>query len=109
VPRRRRAVSGYLGAGVAGLTLLRRLCPEFARLDRALVRGLDGDPARARLLASFATEAHELGVRVVCDGIEPAGSSRRLARSAPTSSRAGCSRRPRAAVGRSLVAPALAA
>jgi EAL domain-containing protein (putative c-di-GMP-specific phosphodiesterase class I) len=62
-----------LGAGAAGLTLLRRVRPAFAWLDEALVRGLDGDPARARLLAAFVAEAHELGVRVVCEGIETAG------------------------------------
>ena len=59
-----------LGAGYAGLSALARFTPEFAKIDMSLVRGLQGDPLRRRLVRMLAVMCAEIGVPVVAEGIE---------------------------------------
>ena len=59
-----------LGAGHSSLSYLAALRPDFVKLDRELVTGIDGDPARQRLLRALVDYSHELEVRVVAEGIE---------------------------------------
>ena len=42
----------------------------MVKLDRALIRGIDGDPSRQRLVGALIDYAHELDVRVVAEGVE---------------------------------------
>jgi EAL domain-containing protein (putative c-di-GMP-specific phosphodiesterase class I) len=49
---------------------LRRVRPEIVKLDKGLVYGLDTDPAREELIRALVEYAHELGIRVVAEGIE---------------------------------------
>jgi len=59
-----------LGAGYAGLTSFAALVPDFVKIDRALVQGMDRHALRRRLVASMAHVCTELGISVVAEGIE---------------------------------------
>jgi EAL domain-containing protein (putative c-di-GMP-specific phosphodiesterase class I) len=58
------------GAGYAGLQQLMRVRPDIVKLDRSLVAGVGCDPARAALVASFASFAAQTGGAVCAEGIE---------------------------------------
>lgn len=62
-----------LGAGHTSLTYLSELRPDIVKLDRALVRGLHGADPRVPLVTALVRYAHDLGIRVVAEGIETAG------------------------------------
>jgi EAL domain-containing protein (putative c-di-GMP-specific phosphodiesterase class I) len=59
-----------LGAGHSSLTYLDALRPDVVKLDRELISGIDGDPPRQRLMGALIDYSHELGIRVVAEGIE---------------------------------------
>ncbi len=59
-----------LGAGYAGLTCVAELAPDVVKIDMSLVRGLDGDPTRRRLVRALAELSSELGIRTVAEGVE---------------------------------------
>jgi diguanylate cyclase (GGDEF)-like protein len=65
-----------LGAGQQTLTTLIRLRPHIVKLDRALIRGVDGDPARAHLLGATTELARRDGIAIVAEGIETEGQLR---------------------------------
>ncbi|MGN6299844.1 MAG: EAL domain-containing protein [Angustibacter sp.] len=58
------------GAGYASFRHILRLCPDFIKLDRTLVDGLDHDPAKRALAGAFVTFGREMGATVVAEGIE---------------------------------------
>lgn len=62
-----------LGSGYSGLNSIARLEPEFVKIDMALVRGLDTDRRRQKLVTSMTSVCHELGILVVAEGIETMG------------------------------------
>jgi EAL domain-containing protein (putative c-di-GMP-specific phosphodiesterase class I) len=59
-----------LGAGHTSLTYLDELRPDIVKLDRGLVRGLTAHDPRTELVGALVRYAHDLGVRVVAEGIE---------------------------------------
>jgi EAL domain-containing protein (putative c-di-GMP-specific phosphodiesterase class I) len=59
-----------LGAGYSGLTSFAALSPEFVKLDMALIRGLDRDPLKQKLVGSMAGLCRDLGILVVAEGVE---------------------------------------
>jgi EAL domain-containing protein (putative c-di-GMP-specific phosphodiesterase class I) len=59
-----------LGSGYAGLTSFASLQPDFVKLDRGLVAGLDREPMKRKLVASIAGVSREMGIAVVAEGIE---------------------------------------
>lgn len=61
-----------LGSGYAGLSSFLQLRPDVAKFDMNLVRGIDADDVRRKLVASMTSMCHELGVGVVAEGIETA-------------------------------------
>lgn len=61
-----------LGAGYAGLTSFAALEPDFVKLDRGLVHGIDTQPVQRRLVGSLVGVSRELGITVVAEGIETA-------------------------------------
>ena len=61
-----------LGAGYAGLTSFALLEPEIVKLDMSLIRGVDHQPVKRKLITSLATLCKEMGVLVVAEGIETA-------------------------------------
>jgi EAL domain-containing protein (putative c-di-GMP-specific phosphodiesterase class I) len=59
-----------LGAGYAALGALAALEPEIVKLDMSLVRDLDSHPTKRRVVAAITNLCHELGSRVVAEGVE---------------------------------------
>jgi len=59
-----------LGAGYAGLGSLAALEPEFVKLDMGLVRDIDRDPRKQRIVAATASLCRELGSQIVAEGVE---------------------------------------
>lgn len=59
-----------LGAGYAGLSTYTILEPEIVKLDMSLIRGLDRELVKQKLVRSFVEVCHELGTQVVAEGIE---------------------------------------
>lgn len=61
------------GAGYAGLKLLAAFQPDLIKLDMDLLRGLDAEVARARVVSGVVSIARDLGVEVLAEGVETAG------------------------------------
>ncbi|MHB8240654.1 MAG: EAL domain-containing protein [Solirubrobacteraceae bacterium] len=61
------------GAGYASLQHIMSLRPEFIKLDRALVAGLDSDPAKLALVEAVGSFAAHIDAWVVAEGIERRG------------------------------------
>lgn len=59
-----------LGAGYAGLSSFAVLKPEVVKIDLSLVRGLDRDPMKRKLVRSIASLCRELEVELVAEGVE---------------------------------------
>jgi EAL domain-containing protein (putative c-di-GMP-specific phosphodiesterase class I) len=59
-----------LGAGYAALSSLASLQPEVVKLDMSLVRGVDQQPIKRRLVASLQTLGEPLGITVIAEGVE---------------------------------------
>lgn len=60
-----------LGAGYAGLSSFTQLEPDIVKLDMSLVRDIDNSRRKASLVHSMLTVCQrDLGVQVVCEGIE---------------------------------------
>ena len=60
------------GAGYAGLDLLAAFQPDIVKLDMNLIRGIDRDRARGTIVRGIVGMAHQLGIRIVAEGIETA-------------------------------------
>jgi EAL domain-containing protein (putative c-di-GMP-specific phosphodiesterase class I) len=58
------------GAGYACFQHILKLRPDFIKLDRGLVAGLDTDPAQRSLAAAVAMFAHQIGAAIIAEGIE---------------------------------------
>jgi EAL domain-containing protein (putative c-di-GMP-specific phosphodiesterase class I)/CheY-like chemotaxis protein len=61
-----------LGAGYAGLTYFAQLTPDVVKIDMSLVRGVDADPIKRKLVGSLTSLCKDLGMGVVAEGIETA-------------------------------------
>jgi EAL domain-containing protein (putative c-di-GMP-specific phosphodiesterase class I) len=59
-----------IGAGYSGLNSFATVQPDFVKLDITLVRGLDTDPVRRRLVRLLAELCGDLGIFVVAEGVE---------------------------------------
>jgi EAL domain-containing protein (putative c-di-GMP-specific phosphodiesterase class I) len=63
-----------LGAGYSGLSSFSQLDPDIVKLDMSLIRDIDGSSAKASLVKSMiAVCSQDLGIRVVCEGVETIG------------------------------------
>ena len=62
-----------LGAGYAALGALATIEPEIVKLDMSLIRGIDENPTKRRVVGAIATLCRELGGRVVAEGVETLG------------------------------------
>lgn len=58
------------GAGYAGLNLLAKFQPDIVKLDMDLVRDIDTDRARRTIVGHTVRMLEELGITVLCEGIE---------------------------------------
>lgn len=61
------------GAGFASLMHILRLAPDFIKLDRQLISGIDFDPVRRSLASSLMRFAQETGAVIIAEGVETAG------------------------------------
>jgi PAS domain S-box-containing protein len=68
------------GAGFASLRHIIELRPQFVKLDMALVRGIDRDPARQALVAGMVYYAGATGCALIAEGVEAEGERRTLRR-----------------------------
>jgi EAL domain-containing protein (putative c-di-GMP-specific phosphodiesterase class I) len=61
-----------LGAGYAGLTSFALLEPEIVKVDMSLVRDVDKQPVKQRLVSSITSLCREMAIKVVGEGVETA-------------------------------------
>lgn len=60
-----------LGAGYAGLNSFTLLEPDFVKLDMTLVRGIDQSPKKRTIVKGISQLCKtDLGIQVVCEGVE---------------------------------------
>ena len=59
-----------LGAGYAGLAWLAQLKPDVVKLDMSLVRAIDTEPTKQKLVHSMVSLCQELGILLVAEGVE---------------------------------------
>jgi len=59
-----------MSGGAESLLILETLRPDVAKIDNALTAGIQQSPARRRLVDALVDCAHELGCKVVAEGIE---------------------------------------
>ena len=69
-----------LGAGYAGLSSFAALEPEVVKLDIGLVRGVDAEPVKQKLIASICSLCRDLGILVVAEGVETVAEREMLVR-----------------------------
>ncbi len=62
-----------LGAGYSGLASIAALEPEFVKLDRSLLAGIDADLNKRRLIGAIASLSRDMGLSVIAEGIETEG------------------------------------
>ena len=58
------------GAGFSGLNLLSRFQPDVVKLDMQLIRNIDVSPVKRAIVMHLAQMMEDLGVLLVCEGIE---------------------------------------
>jgi EAL domain-containing protein (putative c-di-GMP-specific phosphodiesterase class I) len=58
------------GSGYSGLAHILKLAPDFIKLDRELVSGIDSDPVRRALAASLVSFAADTGAEIIAEGVE---------------------------------------
>jgi EAL domain-containing protein (putative c-di-GMP-specific phosphodiesterase class I) len=61
-----------LGAGYAGLSYFTLITPDVVKLDMSLIRNVDREPMKQKLVGSLTALCRELGMRVVAEGVETA-------------------------------------
>lgn len=59
-----------LGAGYSSVRLLTRLKPDFVKLDRELVEGIELDGFKARFVEKLIDVSRSLGIPIVAEGVE---------------------------------------
>ena len=67
-----------VGAGYSGMSQLLDVRPDILKIDRAIVVGLDKDPARQALVAGLVRFAESTGSTIVGEGVERAAEARSL-------------------------------
>jgi EAL domain-containing protein (putative c-di-GMP-specific phosphodiesterase class I) len=61
-----------VGAGHAGLASIAQLEPEIVKLDISLIRNLDKEPIKRRLVGAMLDACQRMGMDVVAEGVETA-------------------------------------
>jgi EAL domain-containing protein (putative c-di-GMP-specific phosphodiesterase class I) len=65
-----RLVVDDLGAGHSDMDRVLLLRPQLVKLDMSLIRDIDRDPKRQKKVLRIVEHCHELGARVVAEGIQ---------------------------------------
>jgi EAL domain-containing protein (putative c-di-GMP-specific phosphodiesterase class I) len=58
------------GAGYASLEAVMELSPDYIKVDRAFVHGIDEDPGRQELLRALRSVADRIGARIIGEGLD---------------------------------------
>jgi len=58
------------GAGYSSLEAVMELSPEFIKVDRAFVQGIDQDPSRQELLKALHAVANRICSRIIAEGLD---------------------------------------
>ena len=58
------------GSGYSSLAHILKLAPDFIKLDRDLVSGIDVDPVRRALAGSLVAFAADTGAQIIAEGVE---------------------------------------
>ncbi|WP_156950653.1 GGDEF domain-containing protein [Terasakiella pusilla] len=61
------------GAGYAGLKLLHEHQPDYIKIDKSLIQGIDKDKKLKLMVSTITDLAHVLGIFVVAEGVETEG------------------------------------
>jgi EAL domain-containing protein (putative c-di-GMP-specific phosphodiesterase class I) len=61
-----------VGTGSSGLAVFGKLLPDFAKLDRSVVAGIDSDPVKQRAIRALYAMFASLEVPVIAQGVETA-------------------------------------
>jgi EAL domain-containing protein (putative c-di-GMP-specific phosphodiesterase class I) len=59
-----------LGEGSAGLRRLVEFAPEYAKIDRFFIDGIDTDPRKRAVVSALATVGRDLPTRIIAEGVE---------------------------------------
>jgi len=59
-----------LGEGSSGLRRLVELAPDFAKIDRFFIDGIDGDRRRRAVVAALVGLGREMNVGIIAEGVE---------------------------------------
>jgi EAL domain-containing protein (putative c-di-GMP-specific phosphodiesterase class I) len=59
-----------LGAGYAGLSAFAELRPEVVKLDMSLIRGIDRDTIKQKLVRSMVSVCREMEMTIIAEGVE---------------------------------------
>ena len=59
-----------LGAGYAGLRVWSELCPDYVKIDRHFICGIDKDPVKREFVRAMLDIAHRMGHKAIAEGIE---------------------------------------
>lgn len=59
-----------LGAGYAGLRVWSELCPDYVKIDRHFISGIDRDPVKREFVRAMLDIANRMGNKVIAEGIE---------------------------------------
>ncbi|WP_395458608.1 EAL domain-containing protein [Azospirillum melinis] len=60
------------GVGHSGLRTLYEARPDYVKIDRFFIAGIDADARKRALVAALAGHAHALGIQIVAEGVETA-------------------------------------
>lgn len=67
-----------LGAGSSGLRAWSEIRPDFVKVDRYFVSGIDSDPTKLEFIRSIIDMGRAVGSRVIAEGVETEGECREL-------------------------------
>jgi EAL domain-containing protein (putative c-di-GMP-specific phosphodiesterase class I) len=59
-----------VGSGYSSLESVIELTPEFVKVDRAFVAGIDEDPSRQELLRALHAVSEKIGARIIGEGLD---------------------------------------
>jgi EAL domain-containing protein (putative c-di-GMP-specific phosphodiesterase class I) len=59
-----------VGSGYASLEAVMELSPDYIKVDRAFVSGIDEDPVRQELLRALRSVAEPIGARIIGEGLD---------------------------------------
>ena len=62
-----------LGGGYAGLSSLALMDPQFVKVDQALIRDVDTQPIKRKIVGSLVSLTRQLGIGCIVEGVETEG------------------------------------